>query len=90
LAGDECTASAVSWWIPNVSEVAGRTLFFGRERNICLLVGWQTETKIGLSGVDVDMVTKNIISLIPYVAALCASPRLHPVAVIQIFWRQIT
>jgi hypothetical protein len=52
--------SAVLWWTPNISEVEGRTLFFGRERNNCLLVGWQNETKIGISGtgglpdVDVD------------------------------------
>jgi hypothetical protein len=54
--------SAVSWWTPNISEVEGRTLFFGRERNNRLLVGWQNETKIGISGtgglpdVDVDIV----------------------------------
>ena|SRR5882762_2141998 len=51
--------SAVLWWTPNISEVEGRTLFFGRERNNCLLVGWQNETKIGISGTgglpDVDV-----------------------------------
>jgi len=42
---------------------------FGRERNNCLLVGWQNETKIGISGtgglpdVDVDIVVPRLLML---------------------------
>jgi hypothetical protein len=42
--------SAVSWWTPNTSEVEGRRLYFGRERNISSLLGCRKETKIGCPG----------------------------------------